>query len=453
MKTNLKHFLLGIFLSLFLTLQSQIPLGYYNSTQGLTGFPLKTALYNIIKGHTVHSYNQLWTDFQSTDKKPNGKVWDIYSDIPGGTPPYEFTFGTNQCGNYSGEGDCYNREHTTPASWFSDASPMYSDLFNLYPTDGWVNNKRSNFPFGKVGSASWTSLNGSKLGTCSYPGFSGTVFEPIDSVKGDLARTLLYMATRYENIIASWTSNSTEAASFYAGNSTTVYKTWAVNMLLDWVILDPVSQKEIDRNNAVYLIQHNRNPYIDHPEWIFLIWGGNPVNVTSISVSSQTGEYSITTMLGTLQMIADVLPTNATNTNVSWSVINGSGQASISSLGLLTAETNGSVIVKATALDGSGVFDEKTVTISGQTVGISKSNQNNEFSVSYSFSDEFLKIISNSQSDDLQIDIYEICGKRIFSEDFSISENIIIDMHPFTKGAFIVNLYNKTSKSVFKFMR
>jgi hypothetical protein len=111
----------------------QIPSGYYNSAEGLNGAALKTALYNIIKDHTVRSYDQIKEDFETTDDKPNGKVWDMYSDIPGGTPPYQYDFGSDECGSYNSEGDCYNREHSWPASWFSDASPMYSDMFHVVP--------------------------------------------------------------------------------------------------------------------------------------------------------------------------------------------------------------------------------------------------------------------------------------------------------------------------------
>ena len=254
---------------------AQIPTGYYNSAAGLTGLTLKTALYNIIKGHTSVSYAQLWTSFQTTDKTASGKVWDMYSDIPGGTAPYLYTFGTNQCGSYAIEGDCYNREHSFPNSWFGGvtSSVMYTDLFHLVPTDGYVNNRRSNYPLGDVGSASWTSQNGSKLGTCSDAGYTGTVFEPVDSFKGDFARNYFYMATRYENVIATWYTFSTEANAVLSNNSGLVYETWYINLLLSWNSLDPVSVKETNRNNAVYAIQHNRNPYIDHPEWVTSVWG------------------------------------------------------------------------------------------------------------------------------------------------------------------------------------
>ncbi|MBN2637495.1 MAG: endonuclease [Bacteroidales bacterium] len=279
MKKNLLY-IISLFL-LPLGMLAQIPAGYYNNAQGKTGATLKTALYNIIHTHTERTYTELWTDFQSTDKRPNGKVWDIYSDIPGGTPAYEYTFVTNQCGNYSGEGSCYNREHSFPKSWFNDATPMYTDLFHIYPTDGYVNGKRSNYPYGEVSSPSWTSTNGSKLGTNITAGYSGTVFEPIDAYKGDLARTYLYMVTCYENVVTQWHSD------VLSGDTYPALSKWTLDLLLKWAKEDPVSQKEIDRNNAIYNIQHNRNPYIDHPEYIDEIWGtANAVtNISELSVS------------------------------------------------------------------------------------------------------------------------------------------------------------------------
>ncbi len=262
MRFVLKHWFAAI---LFLSLiNAQPPNGYYDSAQGKTGSELQAALHNIIDGHTTVSYSALWTHFQSTDKKDNGKVWDMYSDVPGGTPPYEFTFVSNQCGNYGGEGDCYNREHSFPKSWFNEQLPMNTDLFHLYPTDGYVNNRRGNYPYGEVGSATWTSQNGSLVGGCSYPGYSGTVFEPIDAYKGDLARTYFYMATRYYGEDSGWdNTDMTDGAQL---------DPWAVDMLLEWHSADPVSEKETARNNAVFAIQGNRNPFIDQPEFVTAIW-------------------------------------------------------------------------------------------------------------------------------------------------------------------------------------
>ncbi|MFZ5940425.1 MAG: endonuclease [Bacteroidota bacterium] len=263
-----KHILFILFLFNAAGLFAQ-PAGYYSPADGKEGKELQQVLHEIIRDHTSKSYDYLWTAFQSTDKKTSGYVWDIYSDIPGGSPVYNYTFISDQCGNYSSEGDCYNREHSFPKSWFNDAYPMYSDLFHLYPTDGYVNGKRSNYPFGETSHPTWTSTNGSKLGPCDYPGYSGTIFEPIDEYKGDLARTYFYMATRYLGEDASWPGSDMVDGSQPVP--------WALNLLLEWHTVDPVSQKELDRNNAIYAIQANRNPFIDHPEFAGLIWGGQTI--------------------------------------------------------------------------------------------------------------------------------------------------------------------------------
>ena len=269
-----KYWLLSVLIYFYIGLCGQIPPGYYNAAGGLSGEELQSALHDIIKDHEVEAYSNLWEDFELTDKKPNGTVWDIYSDVPGGTPPYIYYFIVDQCGNYTQEGDCYNREHSFPKSWFGgNIYPMYSDLFHIYPTDGFVNGKRGNLPYGETGAASWTSLNGSKLGNCTYPGYSDEVFEIIDEFKGDIARTYFYMATRYYDEDNSWPGSTMVNGS--------QLKTWALNMLWEWHGNDPVSEKEINRNNAVYLIQDNRNPFIDHPEFVETVWFSTGVSEPS----------------------------------------------------------------------------------------------------------------------------------------------------------------------------
>jgi endonuclease I len=189
----------------------------------------------------------------------------MYSDVPDGTPPYEYTFVTDQCGNYNSEGDCFNREHSFPQSWFNSAPPMDTDMFHLYPTDAWVNQNRGNSAFGEVTTPTWTSDNGGKVGPCAYPGCSGTVFEPIDEYKGDFARSYFYMLTRYYGVTGSWSSPMMQNGDF---------KPWVQTMLLQWHEEDPVSQKEIDRNNRIFIsLQFNRNPFIDQPQWAHSIWG------------------------------------------------------------------------------------------------------------------------------------------------------------------------------------
>lgn len=253
---------LGLTFALMVSAQ---PAGYYDSANGLTGDQLKVALHNIVKGHTSISYAQLWNAFWSTDNKGNGIVWDMYSDLPGENPPYTYYLGEDQCGNYSGEGDCYNREHSWPQSWFNNDGIARTDLHHIFPVDGWVNNKRGNYPFGEVGSASWTSKNGSKLGTCKTLGYSGTVFEPIDEYKGDFARAIMYMSVRYYSEDGSWSNSDMTTKS--------EIKSWAIDMLMRWNEQDPVSEKEKERNEVIYDdYQYNRNPFVDHPEYARMIW-------------------------------------------------------------------------------------------------------------------------------------------------------------------------------------
>lgn len=253
--------------SLAVSVSAQAPANYYNSANGLTGNQLKVALHNIIKGHTSISYTQLWNAFWSTDNKGNGVVWDMYSDIPGGAPPYTYQLGVDQCssdGCNNTEGTCYNREHSWPQSWFNKQSTPRTDLHHIFPTDCQVNHDRSNNPYGEVRSGT-TFRNGSKLGTSKTPGYSGTVFEPIDEYKGDFARAYFYMSVRYYGEDSGWSTSDMTTKS--------EIKPWAMTMLLRWNKLDPVSQKEIDRNNAIYNdYQHNRNPFIDHPEYADMIW-------------------------------------------------------------------------------------------------------------------------------------------------------------------------------------
>jgi endonuclease I len=285
-----------LFLSVSLIGVAQIPNGYYNNANDKTGDELKAALHNIIKGHTTVSYSNLWDAFWSTDNKGDGVVWDMYSDVPGGTPPYTYQLGEGQCGEYNSEGDCYNREHSWPQSWCNSQTIPSCDLHHIFPTDGWVNMKRGSNPFGEVQSASWTSQNGSKLGTCkSSLGYSGTVFEPIDAYKGDFARALMYMSVRYYGEDNNWGSSDMT-------NKSEILP-WAIAMLMDWNEQDPVSQKEIDRNNAIYTdYQHNRNPFVDHPEYARMIWdpdwqggggsGGNTGSGDYVKITTAPADWS-----------------------------------------------------------------------------------------------------------------------------------------------------------------
>jgi len=315
----LKRLTTALLFFLFLShLFAQIPTGYYANADGKSGAYLKTALYDIIKNPSVTSYGGLYTSFLTTDKKANGKVWDMYSDIPGGTPPYEYSYGSGTCGNYAKEGDCYNREHSFPQSWFNSSSPMQSDLFHLYPTDGKVNGIRSNYPYGEVGTASTTSQNGSKLGASKSPGYSSIVFEPIDEYKGDLARSVLYMVTCYENQVVAWQGNG-NADNILAGNTFPALDQWHIDLLAKWHQQDPVSTKEINRNNAAYAVQGNRNPFIDRPEYAGLIWGFG--TTSGVNTNTCTG-ISPTTQLSNINISA----ISQNSASISWTNGNGKGR-------------------------------------------------------------------------------------------------------------------------------
>jgi endonuclease I len=299
--------LLSIALITTTVVVAQPPAGYYSTAATGSCATLKTTLKTIItNGNSPQSYGSLWTQYQLSDIKPRevgsgstNVIWDIYSDNPTGVDPYNFTPSTNQCGNYNSEADCYNREHSVPQSWFSGntgvAGPT-TDYLHIFPTDGYVNGKRANFIYGEVASASYTSLNGSKLGTSSVAGFTGSVFEPINEYKGDIARAFLYFVTRHENDIPTWSSNA-EAAQSFDNSTFPSVKINYLKLMIKWHNQDPVSQKEIDRNNAAYTYQGNRNPFIDSPQYVNRVWSYTcpglstlPVNIVFFSGKLQNNK-------------------------------------------------------------------------------------------------------------------------------------------------------------------
>lgn len=233
---------------------AEIPSGYYDGINGLKDRYLKTRLHEIIKNHSTNSYSGLFSQcFKYTDVRDDGTWWDMYSDIQ--------RYVSN---GWSG----MNREHGLPKSWWGgDENAAYTDLNHLYPSDGDANMKKSNYPLGEVGTATYE--NGvTKVG---YPiagqgGGSSRVFEPDDEYKGDFARTYFYMATCYQDF--SWKYTYMMLNGEYPSMAQ-----WAIDMLLEWHRADPVSKKELDRNEEVYRIQHNRNPFIDMPDLVEFIWG------------------------------------------------------------------------------------------------------------------------------------------------------------------------------------
>jgi len=348
---------------------AQIPSGYYSTATG-TGYTLKTQLYNIIKGHTDNGYAGLYTTYQTSDVdnfyENDGTILDMYSENPSGTDPYTYTTGTTQrCGNYSVEGDCYNREHIIPQSVFNEQSPMVSDAHFITPTDGKVNGIRSNYPHGNVSSATYTSQNGSKLGSSAVSGYSGTVFEPINDFKGDIARMYFYFATRYENTITGY------SYAMFNGTSNQVFTTAFLNLLLAWHTQDPVSAREIARNNAIYTRQNNRNPFIDHPEYVNQIWGGTPSGdtqaptaPTSLASTSKTSTSITLSWTASTDNVAvtgyDVYANSVLKTTVSGT------NATITGL---TASTAYSIYVKAKDAAGNTSASSNTISVTTNSNG------------------------------------------------------------------------------------
>ena len=286
------------------SLLADMPRDYYpNSLEGKNGAELKTELHNLLKNHTrlpygSRDYNQIactWTVFKKSDVRPNGKVWDMYSNNS-----YNFS-------NGAGATKGMNIEHSVPKSWWGDANDETAtpltrfkydgsyDLHHLTPSDAAANTAKSNYPLGEVDSPLFD--NGvTKVGTGQANGRATNLFEPADEYKGDFARMYLYFVTCYQDY--SWKSS---ALSMFAQNSYPTLNAYGQSLLLKWHRQDPVSQKEIDRNNAVYSFQGNRNPFIDYPNMVEYIWGdstnyefsfsGQSTSAPSISISNDKIEF------------------------------------------------------------------------------------------------------------------------------------------------------------------
>jgi endonuclease I len=334
---------------------------YYGSAVDwtATGATLKTALHNKIESHTAGSYGGLWEIYKTSDIDSNGKIWDIYSN-------YRFTVTADQCGTYSVEGDCYNREHLIPQSIFSEASPMVCDAHHIYPTDGKVNGMRSNYPHGFVSSATYTSGNGSKLGNGnSTYGYTSTCFEPVNDYKGDVARAYFYFVTAYQENISSYS---------YASFSQDTYPslaTWAIKTYLKWAYDDPVSAKEIARNDAIYAAQGNRNPYVDHPEAAARVWDPNNTYGYFNTYGSGSTTPSVTMPSTATVDVGSTVSVTASKANTTAAISYSSNNTSVATVdtsGTVTGVAAGTATITASLTDnGTTYSDTCLVTVTAVT--------------------------------------------------------------------------------------
>ena len=277
---------------------------YYQAADGQCGEALKTAFFQIINGEyqgvqfqqidytNSKTGNDVWHAFYTTDVLDDGvTIRDRYSCIT------QFVVGEDQQGNNgtnnqeggTSEKHVYSREHSMPKSWFGGGTSVgpSTDMFHLYPVDSYMNSVRNNHPFGENNGEKFTSAGGySKLGVCTYEGYSGTCFEPNDEWKGDFARTYFYMVTCYEDQQTTWSSDMLSSDSYPA------FSEWALRLLLKWSRQDPVDSIEIKRNEAVCVIQHNRNPFIDYPGLEEFIWGDSTLQAFALRRSTSSARCS-----------------------------------------------------------------------------------------------------------------------------------------------------------------
>lgn len=241
-------------------LRAEVPAGYYYAADGKSGAELKTALHQIVSAMHTLDYGSgegaTWEGFSRTDRLDDGRVWDRYSSEVRYFDGYKAV-------------DGMHIEHSFPKSWWGAyENNAYRDLHHLYPADGSANSSKNNLPLGEVTGTPGFDNGVSKIG---YNGFgtdyTDRCFEPADEYKGDFARAYLYVVTAYENLYDYWQSPMVD------NNTYPVWKNWARNLLLEWHRQDPPSEREMARNDSVYTIQGNRNPYIDYPDLVEYVWG------------------------------------------------------------------------------------------------------------------------------------------------------------------------------------
>ena len=269
-----------------MTAAASYPEGYYNRMDGKRKEELKTAAKQCVQAHTMLNYSNLPNYWQYSDVYPEltdgmKRWWDMYSDAV-------YLIRPGQTGTQSFSANSMQREHAVPKSWWKkngsvEYTPAYSDMWNLYPSDGAANQAKLNYPFGETRTTTFdngvTKVGAPKAG---YGGGSSHVFEPADEYKGDFARAIFYMATVYDDL--TWVYDY-----MFVSNTYPSLVPWAVNMLLQWSRQDPVSQKEIDRNDYVEQYQGNRNPFVDFPNLAEYIWGVSMGETFIIADQENTG--------------------------------------------------------------------------------------------------------------------------------------------------------------------
>ena len=412
---KIKIFLSTILCILTFSVFGAIPSGYYNSTEGKKAAILKTELHKIICQDTTHylgygsGKGNTWEGFYYTDRNLiTNAVIDMYSD--------SVRYFPNPNPSFTAFGSAIEIEHSLPKSWWgcdiTHPDCPAKDLHQLYPADGTANMSKNDNPLGIVTGTPTTNNGVSKVGPGNVDGSIGTVFEPADQYKGDFARSYFYMATAYEHYAAKWDISKPE--NMMQNSTYPVFKTWALDLLLQWHRQDPVSEKELTRTEVVYGIQKNRNPFIDYPDLVEYVWGnkktipfllsGN-VNFPYLSYPSnedivdfgkvfylQTADYTINLkgMNLTGDLSVALSGTNAVNFSVDkTSITKAIAEAGMNLVVTFSAQINGSKSAQLT-ISGGGiapVIIQLNAIYSDEFVALPASNiLNNSFTANWSVS-------------------------------------------------------------------
>ena len=261
----MKYSLIAIFIFFSSTLFAQIPAGYYNNAQGLTGPGLKSALHNIINNHTTYPYTSSSTDVWDILQKADQDAIDTTKVVLIYTGRKEPKW--NRVGQSGANANAWNREHVWPQSHgnFGTSPGPGTDCHHIAPSDASVNADRGNLDFDNGGTPH-QEATGCKFDSDSW--------EPRNEVKGDVARMIFYMATRYETPLDLEVNNQ-------VNNNFNPFM-GKLSTLVQWHYQDTVDAFEKRRNNVIYSYQGNRNPFIDHPEYVTYIFdstftGLNPI--------------------------------------------------------------------------------------------------------------------------------------------------------------------------------
>lgn len=248
------------------SLYATIPPGFYHLAKNKSKAQLKSSLKLVSSPLQVLNYGSgidfTWHGFFYTDRRSDSTVIDMYSPI------------VRRQTNYMGVAGMHI-EHSLPKSWWGSHENMaYKDLFHLYPADGITNSTKNNLPLGEVVGVPLLDNGVSKVGRNGFGTFyAENSFEPSNEFKGDFARSYLYISSIYEDYAHLWKSP------MMLNNTYPVWRKWAIDLLLKWHRQDPVSPKELSRNEVVFRIQGNRNPFIDYPALAEYIWGADSINV------------------------------------------------------------------------------------------------------------------------------------------------------------------------------